>query len=57
MVDESQDGIEQSTEPSQLPRTWESAELFGDSKLIHIEHTGETYQLRITRQGKLILNK
>ena len=57
MVDESQDGIEQSTEPSQSPRTWKSAELFGDSKLIYIEHTGETYQLRITRQGKLILNK
>tara|TARA_B110000014_G_C19946149_1_gene489593 strand:+ start:66 stop:239 length:174 start_codon:yes stop_codon:yes gene_type:complete len=57
MVDESQDGIEQPTEPPGSPRKWESAELFGDSKLIHIEHTGETYQLRITRQGKLILNK
>jgi len=57
MVDESESGIEHPTEPPESPRKWESAELFGDSKLIYIEHTGETYQLRITRQGKLILNK
>jgi hemin uptake protein HemP len=34
-----------------------SKELFGNEKLIHIEHEGTRYRLMITRQGKLILNK
>jgi hemin uptake protein HemP len=49
--------------PDELPeslkaiKVWQSAELFGDAKLIQIQHGSEVYQLRITRQGKLILNK
>ncbi len=34
-----------------------SQELFGGSERLVIEHRGEEYLLRITRQGKLILTK
>jgi len=32
-------------------------ELFAGTKEIGIQHLGSTYRLRITRQGKLVLNK
>lgn len=32
-------------------------ELFGSATEIGIAHQGSTYRLRITRQGKLVLNK
>lgn len=35
----------------------ESSQLFEGHTEIGIRHAGETYRLRITRQGKLILNK
>lgn len=38
-------------------RIIESRALFGDRKEIGIEHDGAVYRLKITRQGKLILNK
>ncbi len=31
--------------------------LFGDHDVIEIRHNGEAYRLRITKSGKLILNK
>jgi hemin uptake protein HemP len=34
-----------------------SAELFGTEREVVIEHAGEEYRLRLTRQGKLILTK
>ena len=34
-----------------------SAELFGTAHEVVIEHAGEEYRLRLTRQGKLILTK
>lgn len=34
-----------------------STELFGGATEIAIAHANEIYRLRITRQGKLILNK
>ncbi|MDD2867511.1 hemin uptake protein HemP [Neomegalonema sp.] len=37
--------------------TLESAELFQGSSLLRIAHRGETYLLRVTRQGKLLLTK
>jgi hemin uptake protein HemP len=37
--------------------TIESAHLFGKRKEILIQHEGELYRLRITKNGKLILNK
>ena len=38
-------------------RVVDSRALFGGEHEIGIVHAGETYRLRITRQGKLILNK
>ena len=44
--------------PSPLPvRTVDSASLFRGDHEIGIEHQGALYRLKITRQGKLILNK
>ncbi|WP_407946669.1 hemin uptake protein HemP [Pararhizobium mangrovi] len=37
--------------------SWTSRELFGPRTEIGIEHGGALYRLKITRQGKLILNK
>lgn len=34
-----------------------SKELFGSAREIVIEHAGDEYRLRLTRQGKLILTK
>ncbi len=34
-----------------------STELFGTAQEVIIEHAGEEYRLRLTRQGKLILTK
>ncbi len=33
------------------------ADLFGARREVHIEHRGEIYRLRVTRQDKLILTK
>ena len=41
----------------QRTTAYSTAELFGGAREIEIEHNGEIYRLRITRQGKLILNK
>ncbi len=39
------------------PRVVSAQELFGGEREICIEHEGERYVLRITRRGKLILQK
>jgi len=41
----------------QEPRVINSASLFGDRREVEIRHRGEIYRLRVTRNGKLILNK
>jgi len=38
-------------------RTFDSAQLFDGQKEVQIRHKGALYRLKITRQGKLILNK
>ena len=38
-------------------RTYNSQQLFAGTNEIGIEHGGQLYRLKITRQGKLILNK
>lgn len=38
-------------------RTVESAEIFRGQSEIMIKHDGSLYRMKITRQGKLILNK
>jgi len=40
-----------------LRQRFHSAELFGKAREIVIEHAGDEYHLRLTRQGKLILTK
>jgi len=42
---------------SHADRVIESTELFGESREVAIEHDGAIYRLKITKQGKLILNK
>lgn len=42
---------------AQTVRTIESAEIFRGQNEIVIRHEDFTYRLKITRQGKLILNK
>lgn len=39
------------------PRRIDSRTLFGESAVVLIDHEGETYALRRTRLGKLILTK
>lgn len=39
------------------PRVVDSADLFGERREVGIRHRGEVYRLRVTRNGKLILNK
>ncbi|MCK9395056.1 MAG: hemin uptake protein HemP [Methylobacter sp.] len=46
----------QATTPA-LRQRLHSTELFGAGREVVIEHAGEEYRLRLTRQGKLILTK
>lgn len=39
------------------PRTFTTEQLFEDDLEVWIQHAGDTYRLRITKTGKLILNK
>jgi len=39
------------------PAVLDSRAIFGDKREIDIRHGGQLYKLRITRYGKLILNK
>ncbi len=57
MCDDQADKLGDLPESPKTIKVWQSAELFGEAKLVQIEHGTEVYQLRITRQGKLILNK
>jgi hemin uptake protein HemP len=43
--------------PNQTMPAYSSQQLFRGATEIEIEHGGARYRLRITRQGKLILNK
>ena len=43
--------------PDDAKRIWQSKQLFGQAREVLIDHGGQTYRLRITRQGKLILCK
>jgi hemin uptake protein HemP len=44
-------------EGQRTARSFDSAELFGNGTEIEIVHNQAVYTLKITRQGKLILNK
>jgi len=45
------------SKPQRVPRHITSAELFAGSRELYIRHAGETYTLRQTSKGKLILTK
>jgi hemin uptake protein HemP len=58
MNDEKKPEAEDSTETVDPPApVVEAKSLFGTNREIVIEHDGERYRLRITRRGKLILQK
>lgn len=46
-----------SAEPGRAIRSFDTAELFGPDAEIEITHKDAVYRLKITRAGKLILNK
>ena len=48
---------EATNSPRKKIKIFNSQSLFGDADVIFIEHNGETYTLRKTRQEKLILTK
>ncbi len=41
----------------EAPKVVSSEELFAGRQEVEIQHEGESYRLRITRNGKLILHK
>lgn len=43
--------------PVMLPDLVDTQDLFRDRQVVLIKHAGELYQLRLTRNGKLILTK
>ena len=47
---------DQASPAGKIP-VWKSSDILQGSEMVWIQHAGETYQLRVTRQGKLILNK
>jgi len=59
MPEQSDDENDREASPSDgVPsRVLRAAELFGDSREVWIELDGVRYRLRITRRGKLILQK
>lgn len=59
MTDEPKPTPEESPGASRKPsvKVWTSQDLFGDDVEVIIRHGEQTYRLRRTRNGKLILNK
>lgn len=49
--------LNQSKENVKERRIWQSQEIFGQAKMVMIQHHDLVYRLLITRQGKLILTK
>lgn len=51
--------VQESLEAPATPvtRCWRSHDLLAGAAAVLIEHQGQVYQLRATRQGKLILTK
>ena len=45
------------TKPDRRARRVRASELLGPEGRVLIEHAGETYELRVTRNDKLILTK
>lgn len=54
---ERDDALPPPHECEETPKTVSTQDLFAGTREIHIDHEGEIYRLRITRRGKLILQK
>ena len=60
---ETDDGVDAEARETERPshclgvKRLASGELFGSANEVEIVHGGAVYRLRVTRQGKLILNK
>jgi hemin uptake protein HemP len=52
-----QTGQDANRQPTESPRVWTTEELLGEERLVLIRHGRETYQLRITKNNKLLLQK
>ncbi|OFZ54061.1 MAG: hypothetical protein A3D92_14850 [Bacteroidetes bacterium RIFCSPHIGHO2_02_FULL_44_7] len=48
---------DKSQDPLKKKTLWQSQEIFGEAKMVMIQHQETIYRLMITRQGKLILTK
>lgn len=49
--------LQENNQSFEEPTVIESSDLFAGRIEIHIRHDGQTYRLRITKNGKLIMNK
>jgi hemin uptake protein HemP len=56
-ADVTQPAIPGAPSQSTSRESWRSEELLGERTEVLIQHNGEVYRLRRTRQGKLILYK
>jgi len=54
---EAADTLQEVQRTGRGPRIVRSEDLFGPSREVRIQHQGDLYVLRLTRLGKLILNK
>ncbi|MCA9077897.1 MAG: hemin uptake protein HemP [Planctomycetaceae bacterium] len=52
-----EDSQKAAEENSEEPRVFAFEELSGNLHEVHITHDGRVYRLRLTRNGKLILNR
>ncbi len=57
MTDEADYDNDPAAEPTPADRVVRAEELFGEKKVVWIDLDGVRYRLRITRRGKLILQK
>ena len=52
-----QDGLDDAEAMGRGPGVIDSSRLFAGANEVRILHDGQLYRLRVTRNGKLILNK
>ena len=58
MTDEQErDDTRAAPQPGEVAVVIPAEQIFGERREVWIEHNGERYRLRITRRGKLILQK
>ncbi|HET6573330.1 MAG TPA: hemin uptake protein HemP [Fimbriiglobus sp.] len=55
--DQESDDTQNAPQPGEPAVVIPAEQIFGERREVWIEHNGERYRLRITRRGKLILQK